>query len=90
MNVTPPTYVASSIHYSLFNEFKNKTDIFNAIKQVQLSRRSESAELTSSVLKENVSELKLEITAFQTDLSVKKKVSDTNFWNLCYLQSVKL
>jgi hypothetical protein len=51
---------------------------------------SESAELISSVLKENVSELKPEITDFQTYLSVNKKVNDTNFWNSYYLQSVLL
>jgi hypothetical protein len=43
---------------------------------------SESAELISSVLKENVSELELEIINMQTDLSLKIKVNDTNFWNL--------
>jgi hypothetical protein len=42
---------------------------------------SESAELTSSVFKENVSELELEIMNLQTDLSLKTRVNDTNFWN---------
>jgi hypothetical protein len=41
---------------------------------------SESAELIYSVFKENVSEL--EIFNLQTDLLLKTKVNDTNFWNL--------
>jgi hypothetical protein len=43
---------------------------------------SESAELISSVFKENVSELEFDIINFQTNLSLKTRLNDTNFWNL--------
>jgi hypothetical protein len=43
---------------------------------------SESAELISSVFKENISELELDIINLQTDLSLKTRVNDTNIWNL--------
>jgi hypothetical protein len=43
---------------------------------------SESAELISSVFKENVSKLEHEIINLQIDLSLKTRVNDTNFWNL--------
>jgi hypothetical protein len=48
---------------------------------------SESAERIFSLLKENVSELKLETIDFQTDVTVNIKVNE-NFWNLCCLHSV--
>jgi hypothetical protein len=41
---------------------------------------SESAELTSSVFKGNMSEL--EIINLQRDLPLKTRINDTNFWNL--------
>jgi hypothetical protein len=43
---------------------------------------SESAELISSVVKENVSEVELEIINLQTDLLLKTTMNGTNFWNL--------
>jgi hypothetical protein len=39
------------------------------------------SELISSLFKENVNELELEIN-LQTDLSLKTRVNDTDFWNL--------
>lgn len=42
---------------------------------------SESAELISSVFKENVSELELEIINLQTALSLQTTVNDTDFLN---------
>jgi hypothetical protein len=41
----------------------------------------ESAELISSVFKENVRELELLIINFKTDLSLKTRVNDKYFWN---------
>jgi hypothetical protein len=42
----------------------------------------ENAAIISSVLKENVSKLEFEITDLQTDLSLKTRVNDTNFWSV--------
>jgi hypothetical protein len=43
---------------------------------------SESAKLISSVFKENMSEVELQIINLQTDLSLKTTMNDTDFWNL--------
>jgi hypothetical protein len=48
---------------------------------------SESAELISSVFKENVSELELEIINLQTDLSLKQQWMTQTSWISCCLQS---
>jgi hypothetical protein len=39
-------------------------------------------ELISSVFKENISELELDIINLLTGLSLKTRVNDTNIWNL--------
>jgi hypothetical protein len=74
----------------LLKEFERRFKDFERMKftvpfitdPFQERDKSESAELISSVFKENVSELKLEIVNFQTDLSLKTRVNDKNFWNL--------
>jgi hypothetical protein len=74
----------------LLKEFEGKFIQFGRIKFTvsfiinlfQERDISERAELISSVFKENLSELELEIINLQTDLSLKTIMNDTNFWNL--------
>jgi len=75
---------------TLLKEFKTRFKDFEHMKftvsfitnPFQDRDINESAEFISSVFKENVSELELEIINLQTDLSLKTRLNDTNFWNL--------
>jgi hypothetical protein len=64
----------------IFKDFERmKFTVSFITNQFQERDISESAELISSVFKENVSDLELEIINLQTDLSLKTRVNDTDF-----------
>jgi hypothetical protein len=66
-----------------FKDFESmKFPVYFITNPFQERDVGESAELISSVFKENVSELKLENINLEADLSLKARVNDTNFWNL--------
>jgi hypothetical protein len=66
-----------------FKDFNHKKFSVSFITNLFQERdTSESAELLSSVFKENVSELEHEIINLHTGLSLKTRLNDTNFWNL--------
>jgi len=43
---------------------------------------NESAAIISSVFKENVNKVELDVTNFHTDLSLKTRANNIDFWNL--------
>ena len=44
--------------------------------------RNESAAIISSVFKENVNKVELDVINFHTDLSLKTRANNIDFWNL--------
>jgi hypothetical protein len=62
-------------------ERPNFTESFT-IKPFQRDWYNESDELVSSVSKDNVSELELEVINLERDLSMERRVNKAHFWNL--------